>query len=300
MMSVHVARQVFNMARKQNKPQVDVFFPSVQAALADMNAPHAIGFNASKVRDYQTKHWDNNRWLGFPGSFADIKQCLENGYADGERDIVAFHDKVKATLPRALGHNRAKRKAETGDELDYHAMLRGCNDRAWTQSHRAIRKDSGILRLVADIGANAHTGAHELRWRGVAAVALTHIMVKAGYSVEVVAAFAVSNPDVLDSMTATVSTVVKPRTTAIDTGLLAATVALSGFFRTVGFAGIVRACDMVGKAADNDLGHYLDVSGVLPVPDKVTQLFVAGDVCNEASAVQWTRDAVTLLQGSTR
>lgn len=288
------------MARKQSKPQVDVFFPSVQAALADMSAPHSHSSNTSLVNKFQTNYWHNSSWLGFPGSFADIKQRLENGYAEGERDIIAFHDKVKATLPRALGYNRAKRKAETGDELDYHAMLRGCNDRAWTQSHRAIRKGSGILRLVVNIGANAHIGADKLRWRGVAAVALTHIMVKAGYSVEVVAAFAVSNPDVSDSMTATVSTVVKPRTAAIDTGLLAATVALPGFFRTVGFAGIVRACDMVGKLADIGVGHYLDVSGVLPVPDKVTQLFVAGEVCDEESAVKWTRDAVTLLQGATR
>ena len=291
------------MARKQsmqNKQQVDIFFPSVQAALADMSAPHAIESNTNKVIDYQTKKWDSDKWLGIPGGFVDIKQRLDNGYAEGERDIIAFYDKVKATLPRALGHNRVKRKSETGDELDYHAMLRGCNDRAWTQSHRAIRKGSGILRLVVNIGANAHTGAHELRWRGVAAVALTHIMSKAGYSVEVVAAFAVSNPDVYDSMNVTVATVVKSRTAAIDTGLLAATVALPGFFRTVGFAGIVRACDMAGKVADSGLGHYLDVSGVLPVPDKVTQLFVAGDVCDEASAVKWTRDAVTLLQGATR
>jgi hypothetical protein len=59
----------------------------------------------------------------------------------------------------------------------------------------------------------------------------------------------------------------------------------------------VRAADNIGQEVESALGHYLDVSGVLPVPDKVAQIFVDNSVINEASARKWVRDTVKLLQG---
>ena len=94
------------------------------------------------------------------------------------------------------------------------------------------------------------------------------------------------------------SCVIKPRSSQVDKGFLAATVCLPGFFRVLGFASIVRTCDNAGLVADGALGQYLAVSGLLPVPDKVTQLCVPGEVMDKESALKFVRESVTLLQGA--
>lgn len=240
---------------------------------------------------------ENSSWLGIDGGARAAIAALTDGYPAGESAVRAFHEQIKVDLPRAEGHHRAKMRGSFGDEVDVHAVNRGQLDRAWTSSTRAVRKGSGVLRLVVDIGANGRTRADELRWRGIAGLSLSEVMGRAGYSVEIVASFAVqdicraSNPRVM------VSCVVKPRSTQADYGLLAATVALPAFFRVLGFTSIIRAADRQDVDVDDGLGHYLDISGVLPVPDKVTQMFVPQHVISESTAAEWIRQTVKLLQG---
>ena len=270
-------------------------YPSV-ADLRHMaqSEPFKKSENATLVQKYLTgtKGCD---WYGMDGGAAAVLRAQVDGYPEGERTIRAFHDEIAASLPRALGHHRAKKRGAFGDELDVHAMNRGQFDRAWTSSTRAIRAGSGILRLVVDVCASGETSASAMRWRGIAGLSLAEVMGKAGYSVEIVAAWAAKLYGVEDCY-ACCSTVVKPRTTQADFGLLAATVALPGFFRILGFAALVRAYDDMGKIADSSLGSYADVSGLLPVPDKVTQIIVPGSVVSKQSAVDWVKQTVTLLQ----
>lgn len=243
---------------------------------------------------------DRDKWLGIEGGAPAALAALVDGYPRGEQMVREFHDKIAASIPRAVGVQRRRIRGAMGDELDIHAVNRGNVDRAWSTASRVLRRSSSILRLVVDICANHDTSASSMQWRGVAGLALSEVMSKAGYSVEIVAAFAVNRylaPSRQDNkMTCTV--VVKPRGVQADLGLLAATVALPAFFRTLGFCAIVRCADDQGKIVSERLGHYLDVSGVLPVPDKVTQLMVPQSITSHDSAVQWVRESVTLLQGS--
>lgn len=270
------------------------FYPSVAALREAAMQPLKKKLNVAR-RDAAL----TSERTSFLGGYtaAQALSMLTTGNPEGEAVIRSFHDRMAASLPRAEGHQRTKRRGAIGDELDIHAVNRGACDRAWSYASRSIKRGSGILRLVIDICANGSTSADSLRWRGIAGLALAEVMSKAGYSVEIVAAFAVSRYDYHNSRNLTCSIVVKPRTSQADLGLLAATVALPAFFRTLGFAAICIEADRNKVSVDSGLGHYLDVSGVLPVPDKVTQLFVDGSVCSEQKAVEWVRQSVVLLQG---
>jgi hypothetical protein len=272
------------------------------ASVADMHhdahKPFKINKNAELVHSYLSgeNRGPSVSWYGMDGGAPAVLKALTDGFPEGEAKVDAFRSEIVTSLPRALGHHRAKQRGEFGDELDIHSVYRGALDKAWTSSVRRIRKGTGVLRLVIDIGGNAHTCADELQWRGVAGMSLAEVMSKAGYSVEIVAAQAVNSPA---KGINTVSTcIVKPRSSQVDKGLLAATVCLPGFFRVLGFSAIVRACDNADKTADSGLGQYLAVSGMLPVPDKVTQLCVPGTVMNKKSALTFVRESVELLQGA--
>lgn len=280
----------------KKKELVLVHYESVAEMVAEMDKPYASERNGNIAAKFNLRY--DYRWHGIEGGLYAVKRAIVEGFPEGESTVSEFRDKLHDKLPRALGHARAKVRRDMGDELDYHAMLKGNNDRAWTASTRQIKRGSGVLRIVVDIGANSHTSASALRWRGVAGAALCEIMREAGYSLEIVAGYGIEDADAGDTMNLGVSVVIKPRNAPIDNGLLAATVCLPGFFRTVGFSAIVRAADNAGKQCDSGLGHYLDISGILPVPDKVTQIFVPGDVASEEDALKWVKDTVTLLQGA--
>ncbi len=274
---------------------VHLHYPTVAALRSESEQPMKIAYNESLRVKYLTS--TNDKWLGIVGGARAAVNALMDGYPQGERAVREFHDKIKADLPRAEGHHRAKRRGNFGDELDIHSVNRGACDRAWTSSTRAIRKGTGILRLVVDVGANGSTSADELRWRGIAGLSLSEVMARAGYSVEMVAAFAVQNICSAKNQRVMTSIVVKPRGSQPDYGMLAATVALPAFFRVLGFASIIRAADSQGLSVNDGLGNYLDVSGVLPVPDKVSQIFVPQSVISERTATTWVKQTVALLQG---
>jgi hypothetical protein len=284
------------MARKyQSKTkQVDLFFSSVSAAKLDAEGTYSLSYNKSLSHSFLNKP-DNLAWFGVGGGSAGVLDSFVTGNATAEAKVRGFHESILADLPRAEGINRAIVRGAMGDELDIHTVNRGATDKAWTSRQRRVRRGSSILRLCVDICGNSSMNASTLQWRGIAALALSEVMTKAGYSVEIVAALAVTNAVSAHNITA--CTVIKPRNTPADIGLLAATIGTAGFFRVIGFCQIARAADSIGKEVDSSLGHYLDVSGVLPVPDKVAQIFVDNSVINEASARKWVRDTVKLLQG---
>ena len=274
---------------------VHMHYANVAELRAEADRPMANSFNESHRTRYMKS--TNDSWLGIEGGAVAALKALVDGHPVGERAVREFHDKIRADLPRAEGHHRTKQHGAFGDELDIHAVNRGAVDRAWSASVRKVRKGSGVLRLVIDIGANGSTSADELRWRGIAGLSLSEVMGKAGYSVELVGAFAVQGICCSKNTRMMFSCVVKPRGSHPDYGLLAATVALPAFFRVLGFTSIIRAADDQGLDVDDGLGHYLDISGVLPVPDKVTQLFVPQSVVSEETATEWVKQSVALLQG---
>lgn len=278
---------------------VHVHYDTIGAACADWQQPFQLADNKGKAAHYCTQAERRSQWFGENVSAQEcIDMALFKGYPKGQKTFEDFHATLSAKLPRALGIKRVKTRREMGDHLDYHAMLKGNHDKAWESSTRGLKRGSGILHLCVDIGGNAGTDATRLAWRGIAGITLAEIMRKAGYAVEIVACFAVNSPSYSNKLdTAIVSCTVKPKNAAPDLGQLAATVGFAGFFRTAGFAGIVRACDNVKAVASSGLGHYVQVSGVLPVDGRVNQLFVPEEVYGADKAREWITQAIELLQG---
>jgi len=269
------------------------WYASVSEALADAKAPYQKSENAKAATHYLTKT-DGN--YSFNGGASEVIASFFSGNEEAEKKVRAFHDEFVKTLPRAVGIRRAITRGSMGDELDIHAVNRGDLDRAWTKRERQLKRGSSILRLCVDICGNAGQSGDSLSWRGIAALSLSEIMTKAGYSVEIIAAIAVSDYSNNESIM-TASTVIKPRSTTADIGLLAATIATAGFFRTVGFCQIIREADKHGRVASGGLGSYREASGLLPVQDKITQLTVDGNVNNRTSAKKWITQSLQLLQG---
>jgi hypothetical protein len=281
---------------------IKLHYPTVAAMVSDCSAPFTMSGNAADALRYTMKNEcktgeDVKQWYGMTEGVDGVKRAIVGGFPESEDAMRHMMEELKVTLPRALGHNRAKHRGMFGDEVDVHAMNRGNFDRAWTRSTRQIKQGSGILRLCIDIGGNASQSAEGMRWRGIAGIALAQVMEKAGYAVEIVGCFACSM--IARNVDCVVSYIAKPHNSRADLGFLAATVALTGFFRTYGFAQIARAADNAGELVFKNLGHYMDPSGVMDAPEKVMQLMVSPRIDDRESAISWVRESVGLLQHST-
>lgn len=71
---------------------------------------------------------------------------------------------------------------DDGDEVDLDRLRSG--QAFWRTSQREDSTGPATVTVICDIGANWSVPAVALQWRGVAAVALTHILEKLGYQVE--------------------------------------------------------------------------------------------------------------------
>ena len=294
------------MARRREKskptPLIVQHFDSIAAMAADLTAPFT-GPKAEANQCLSRRHTIGaNRgasWYGVDVTSDELRHMATvTGYPNGGDIMRGFHEQVAARLPRALGFMRTKRKGDQGDELDYHAMLRGASDRAWTKAARTIKSGSGVLRLCVDVAGNCSQSADALCWRGIAGASLTEVMHKAGYSVEIQAVLATASPDTEKSINTYTSVVVKSRKSVVDFDQLAATIGLPGFYRTFGFHSIVRGCDIAGQCAHDGLGYYLSAESVAPLDPKVTTMFVSPEVMDERAAVEWVARSVKLLQGA--
>ena len=276
-------------------PQVNLFYPSVADAIANARSSYVRIENQRLVNGYLNNDSRRQEWYGFNGNALEVIASFHDGNPKAERKVHDFHSDITASLPRAIGVNRTLVRGSLGDDLDIHAVNRGGLDRAWSSRQRRVKQGPSILRLCVDICANAGADGDSLAMRGVAGLALASVMVKAGYSVEIIATLAVSRFVSGHNMTA--STVIKPRHAQVDLGLLAATIATAGFFRTIGFCQIVRAADDLDADCYDGLGSALDAEKLLPVPDRVTQLFVPNAIHDQVTAKKWVGETVRLLQG---
>lgn len=234
-------------------------------------------------------------WFGYADRDLAVA-ALTGGDLERAETIQRFAESLAVKLPRAQNHKRVRIRSDQGGELDIHAVYRGDLARAWTKTTREVRRGTGIVRLVVDICANCQCYHDSLKWRGIAGLALCEIIGTAGYSIELVAAFGVN--DMAPNTDMCVSVAIKPRNVMLNLPRLAAAIGTPALFRTLGFQAIVQAADEVGQRVNGGLGHYRDVSEVLPVPQTVTQIMVPGNVVDEDSAINWVKQALTLLQGA--
>lgn len=252
------------------------------------------------VSSGQSAEWSGpHRWYGVD-SLATVKRCIREGYPEGAAKVDALYDAIAPRLPRAVDFRRQRVRSDQGDSLDIHAVNRGALDKAWETIKRRASIGSGLIRIVVDIAGNCNVSAEALQWRGIAALALSRAMTKAGYSVEIVAGQAGHNRFIRNPNLYGVSTVtVKPRYAAVDTSTLAATLCLPGFFRYAGFAAIIRQADDDGYDVGDGLGRCAKLESVLPVPEKISQVIVPETVSTREAAEKWVAEAVNMLQGAT-
>lgn len=258
----------------------------------ELRASYVAGSDSWKREQGET-------WYGVR-TINEALQCFERGYVRGAEMVDKLYDTVAPSLPRAVDFRRKLTRSDQGDSLDIHAVNRGALDKAWTVAKRSPMLGTGIIRITVDIAANAGTHAQSMQWRGVAALALSRALTKAGYSVEIVAGCVTrgvqtARPDLMHLVTC----VVKPRHAAVDLATLASAVALPAFFRVPCFAALVRIADDMGGQADDGLGCCMKLESVLPVPEKVMQVVAQEWINSEESALKWVRDQIALIQMST-
>ena len=255
-----------------------------------------------ELRSRHFNRGSNIKWHGIEGGGAAVQRAVLEGVPAIQKRLETLLQDITPTLPRAVGISRRVRRGDTGDNLDIHAVNRGEVDRAWTSSRRTLRVSTGAIRIVVDIGGNASQNADAMQWRGIAAAALAHCIEKAGYNVEIVAAWAVSSylRDARNGNNwALCTATVKGRSGKTDLGLMSSTVCLPGFFRLFGFVSLIRAADVQGIDADESLGYHADVSELMPVDPRVTTLTVPANVMNQQRATDWINSSLQLLQHST-
>lgn len=234
-------------------------------------------------------------WYGVE-SLDAVKVALSQGWKEGADAIEELYGKMAAALPRAIDVRRHRVRADQGEELDIHAVYRGDLSRAWSHTTRALRHGTSLVRVIVDVCDNSGVRAEQLRWRGVAALALTRILQRAGYSVEIVAAMA-GRGEATDAANdrAIQSVVVKPRHVVQDTNLLAAVVALPGFFRYYGFKAIIRAADVDGYTTNDGLGSALRVDSCVEPDPRVLQT-VTPALSHREAVEKWILQTVKLFQ----
>jgi hypothetical protein len=272
-------------------------YDSIADLRAMIDQPWRLTSNQSEVREHILSTGSRPTWHGMAGGAPACIKALTEGYPDGEARIDKMREEVMARLPKAVGIGRKLVRGDQGDSLDIHAVNRGDLSRAWTSRKRLIKVGKTTLRLCCDIGGNCGVNAERMAWRGVATIALSEIMQKAGYTCEIVAAFGVKGHiERRRESNATVSVVVKSKGVSADRGLIAASLCLSGFFRNLGFDAICRAADDEGKEVAGGLGHSIQVEGVLPYPVNMTQIIVPSTIGTEDEAREWVKSTITMLQ----
>lgn len=289
----------FNRYTHNNKPCVLTHYGSI----ADMEQDCAVrpmerSANHARRAEIVRGAPNATAWYGVE-SVDRVRAILREGYPEGAAMVDKLFDAIAPRLPRAVDFRRRRTRADQGDELDIHAVNRGALDKAWSVTKRKAHQGSGLVRIAVDICGNADVTAEQLRWRGIAALALSRAMTKAGYSVEIVAGQAGARafqgrPDV-----GVITVTVKPRYAILDTATLAASLCMPGFFRYLGFMSIVRQADDLGADVNSGLGSAVKLESVLPAAEKISQVVVPETVNNEYSAILWIRETLAMLQGVT-
>ena len=271
-------------------------FASLSAMSAATENPLARQTNKTVSDNFMRLH--GRDWYGMAGDFDAVEATIKAANAKDSIELVEkFMAALSAKLPRAEGVRRQIRRSDSGDDIDIHAVNCGNMDRAWTSSRRTIKRGTGLLRIVVDVGGNHTANVEQLAWRGVAGAALAGVTSKAGYAVEIVAGFAIRNFK-RDGSVLVSTTVIKPYNAGANTAVLASTVCLSGYLRTLGFKAIVKAADDNDADADANLGHAIALDGVLPASSKVAQIVVSARVRDESSARAWIEQNIQLLGGT--
>jgi len=270
-------------------------YPSIADAKARSTATLRQQHNRNRQAEILQENGRGADWYGLP-TFAEVNDALAHGWPEGAARIEAMAMTIEGGIRRPEGLQRRKTRADHGDALDIHSVYRGNLDKAWETSHKKLTRSTGAVKLIVDIGGNCHVDASVLQWRGVAGAVLARAMEKAGYKVQIDAAFCSDGFDVGRNLETVFTVTVKPQATRVNVDRLAVTIGLAGFFRTVLFGCIIAECDAQKAKCNTGLGHIVPVVSKLKTLDRMTTIFVPETVKDHDSAIQFCNDAIQLLR----
>lgn len=115
---------------------------------------------------------------------ADARRVLLHGYPEGARLVETLAKAIEQEMPPPASRRRMKRWSDCeGDELSVERMQSGHDD-YWLSSHRRLKSACGLVEIVANWGDDCGATLNQLQWSGAAALALTDLLEKSDYSVE--------------------------------------------------------------------------------------------------------------------
>src|SRR5881394_1134766 len=113
----------------------------------------------------------------------EARKVLLEGYPYGARLVTDLAAKVSETLPPPKSRRRVRKWRDDGDELNTERLQAG-HDTCWRSMHRQLKSACGLVEIVAGWGSDCGASQDRLQWSGAAALALTDLLEKADYSVE--------------------------------------------------------------------------------------------------------------------
>lgn len=117
------------------------------------------------------------------GDESEARQVLTQGYKDGAKLVEALAKEITDEMPEPASRRRVKKWREDGDELNIDRYRLGY-DTPWRSMHRRLKRAPGLIEIVSTWGEGCGATVEQLKWSGAAALALTDLLEKADYSVE--------------------------------------------------------------------------------------------------------------------
>src|SRR5439155_12935669 len=118
----------------------------------------------------------------YGASEAEAREVVSKGWPEGAKLVESLSEKIQEKLPPPKSRRRTRKWGEDGDEISYERLALG--QEPWQSSHRKLRSSCELIEVVSSWGHGCGWTQEQLKWSGDAALALTDLLEKADYSVE--------------------------------------------------------------------------------------------------------------------
>jgi len=223
---------------------------------------------------------DGPEWFGLP--LAECVAVLAKGlWPDGAGKLRAALGDIGNDLPAPQSILRKPVRDSHGDTLDVQRVFRGDLERAWERRKRTRAVSRRHVTLYVNIAQAANRSAEELFWRGGCAAIAANLLEQAGYSVELVQTICSDNVWPEKNVSCLLTTIAKRVDEPVNLERLAATLALAGSFRYLGFLARCQGPWAVNFGYGNTRSRSADLLGDI---DPGSIVIETGDVTNLAQA----------------
>ena len=253
--------------------------------------------NKTRVTEFaEGKRGDSDKqsWFGAP-SVQELQNRLTKGWPDGAERL----QKIATREINPTSIRRRRTRGDQGDEVDMQAVWRGDLSRAWTRTRRMSRAGTNrTINLMVMLGDSASVSSDKLFWRGASVLKLADALVTSGYNVGIIGGVTAKN--CANSKTVEMAQFVEIKSTdqPLDLSALAALTAMPGWFRTLGFAGIVTACDLVEDTQSYGLGQPMNErAGEFASMLGIENVFIQPNINNVHDAEKWIDSILNKIEG---